>query len=401
MKKRCKICNSINLTKALDLGQNPLCDDLIKLNSKKNNRLYKIQISICRNCLTAFQDHEVDKKKLFPKNYHYRARFTKDVLDGFADIKNLSSKILKKLSNKNIVDIGCNDGSLLNLFKKNKANTIGIEPTDASKDAKKNGHDIYSEYFEKKTVKKIIKKYKKIDLIIFTNVFAHIENFDNLISNLKELISEDTYLIIENHYLGSVIDKNQFDTFYHEHPRTYSATSFIHIAKKLNMKIEEIQFPKRYGGNIRVIMNKKKGIKNFNFVKIKEKNFFKDLFKMQKNIQLWKIKKKKLIAQLNNKHGLLAAKAFPGRSAILIKLLDLDDKKIQAVYEKPGSMKIGNFVPSTRIPIKSDEELFKNITKLKVIINLAWHISSEIKSYLRKNKFKGKIVNILEQKDFL
>ena len=84
MKKRCKICNSINLTKALDLGQNPLCDDLIKLNSKKNNRLYKIQISICRNCLTAFQDHEVDKKKLFPKNYHYRARFTKDVLDGFA-----------------------------------------------------------------------------------------------------------------------------------------------------------------------------------------------------------------------------------------------------------------------------------------------------------------------------
>jgi len=401
MKKKCLICNKINLTKVLDLGQNPLCDDLIKLNSKKNNRLYKIQISICKNCLTAFQDFEVNKKKLFPKNYHYRARFTKDVLDGFVDIKKLSTKILKKLNNKNIVDIGCNDGSLLNLFKKNKANTIGIEPTDASKDAKKNGHDIYSEYFEKKTVNKIIKKYKKIDLIIFTNVFAHIENFNSLISNLKRLISEDTYLIIENHYLGSVIDKNQFDTFYHEHPRTYSATSFIHIAKKLDMKIEEIQFPKRYGGNIRVIMNRKKGIKNFDFVKIKEKNFFKDLFKMQNNIQLWKTKKKKLIHQLNKKYGLIAAKAFPGRSAILIKLLDLDHKKIEAVYEKPGSMKIGNFVPSTRIPIKSDNELFKNITKKKVIINLAWHISGEIKSYLKKNEFKGKIINILEQKDFI
>ena len=137
MKKKCLICNTANLTKVLDLGQNPLCDDLIKLNSKKNNRLYKIQISICRNCFTAFQDFEVNKKKLFPKNYHYRARFTKDVLDGFVDIKKLSTKILKKLNNKNIVDIGCNDGSLLNLFKKNKANTIGIEPTDASKDAKK------------------------------------------------------------------------------------------------------------------------------------------------------------------------------------------------------------------------------------------------------------------------
>ena len=266
---------------------------------------------------------------------------------------------------------------------------------------KKNGHDIYSEYFEKKTVNKIVKKYKKIDLVIFTNVFAHIENFNSLISNLKKLISEDTYLIIENHYLGSVIDKNQFDTFYHEHPRTYSATSFIYIAKKLDMKIEEIQFPKRYGGNIRVIMNRKKGIKDFNFVKKKEKNFFKDLFKMQNNIEIWKTKKKKLIHQLNKTYGLIAAKAFPGRSAILIKLLDLDHKKIEAVYEKPGSMKIGNFVPSTRIPIKSDNELFKNITKQKIILNLAWHISGEIKSYLKKNNFKGKIINILEQKDFI
>lgn len=400
MKNKCEICNSENLRKILDLGNNPLCDDLIRLNSKKTNNLYKIIISICKNCLTAYQNYEVKKKILFPKNYHYRARFTKDVLNGFKDIEKLSLVNLRDLKYKNILDIGCNDGSLLNLFKKHKANTIGVEPTDAAIDARKSGHKIYQEFFEKKTALKIKKKFKKIDLIIFTNVFAHIENLNQLIKNLKHLISSETLLLIENHYLGSVISKNQFDTFYHEHPRTYSATSFIHIAKKFEMSIAKVEFPKRYGGNIRVVMKKAKGIKNFNFIKKKEKNYINQILKMQKNIDLWIKRKTAVIKKLHHKYGMISAKAFPGRSAILVKLLKLDNKIIDAVYEKPGSKKIGNYVPSTRIPIKSDNDLFKTIKQKKIILNFAWHISKEIKAYLKKKGFKGKIIDILNQKDF-
>ena len=77
------------------------------------------------------------KKNSFSKNYHYRAKFTKDVLNGFKNIEKLSFDIFKKLNNKNILDVGCNDGSLLNLFKKHKANTIGVEPANAAIDAKK------------------------------------------------------------------------------------------------------------------------------------------------------------------------------------------------------------------------------------------------------------------------
>ena len=67
--------------------------------------------------------------------------------------------------------------------------------------------------------KKLKKKLKKIDIITFTNVFAHIENFKDLIASLKKLISKETLIVIENHYLKEVIKKNQFDTFYHEHPK--------------------------------------------------------------------------------------------------------------------------------------------------------------------------------------
>ena len=68
-------------------------------------------------------------------------------------------------------------------------------------------------------------------------------------------MSLNTKIVIENHYLGSIINKFQFDTFYHEHPRTYSLTSFYYISKILGLKIEHFSFPKRYGGNIRVIFS--------------------------------------------------------------------------------------------------------------------------------------------------
>jgi hypothetical protein len=69
------------------------------------------------------------------------------------------------------------------------------------------------------------KELRNIDIITFTNVFAHIEDFKNLLQSLKNIITKDTLLVIENHYLGEVIKKNQFDTFYHEHPRTYRRAS--------------------------------------------------------------------------------------------------------------------------------------------------------------------------------
>ena len=78
----------------------------------------------------------------------------------------------------------------------------------------------------------------------FTNVFAHIPNFQELIKKFKLLIPNINYLVIENHYLGSIIKTDQFDTFYQEHPRTYSVKSFQTISKLLGINIKKIEFPK-------------------------------------------------------------------------------------------------------------------------------------------------------------
>ena len=331
---------------------------------------------------------------MFPKNYHYRANLTRDVLDGMNNLVQDSEKILNGIKNKKILDIGCNDGSLLNFFKKKGAITIGIEPTNACKHIKK--HKIYNNFFSKKIAMEIKKKYSNIDLIVFTNVFAHINDIKKLIQNLKIIISHKTKIIIENHYLGSVISKNQFDTFYHEHPRTYSLKSFLIISDLLKMNLTNFSLPKRYGGNIRVIYSnyknskiKRKIINTTN----KERKFFKKIINMKKKINKWRIKTNKKLKNFKKQKIILVGKAFPGRASILINYLRLNKKNIIKIFEKPNSLKIGHYVPNTNIPIVSDKEL-KFLDKKSVIINFAWHINSEIKKYLRE-KIKNKIINIL------
>ncbi len=397
----CEVCGSTNLETVLNLGNHPLCDDLIKIGDSRVCYEYPIEILYCDHCGTAHQRFQVPKHDLFPKTYHYRSRFTADVLNGMSALVDKTEQKLGSLANKLVLDVGCNDGSLLSFFQNKGAKTIGIEPTDAYKDALNKGHDIINGFFAIETAQSIRKKHGAPDVISFTNVFAHIENLSEVIESLKILMAPNTMIVIENHYLGSVLDLNQFDTFYHEHPRTYSLSSFNYIAKSLGVELKAVEFPSRYGGNIRVFMGAQTLASSLDKEEIKtvlekETQFGSRIKEMNGWIEQWKEVTKIKIENLVKKHGKLSAKAFPGRAAILVKLLGLNSDIIDLVYEKPGSMKIGHYLPGTRIPIESDEKLFSQLDKLSVVLNLAWHIPKEIESYLKENKFTGQVINIIE-----
>jgi SAM-dependent methyltransferase len=400
----CEVCGNRTLEAVLDLGPHPLCDDLVPAGDDRVCNEYRIEILYCPKCATAHQRFQVPKNDLFPKTYHYRSRFTADVLNGMSALAVSCEQRLSSVAGKTVLDVGCNDGSLLDFFKARGCRTIGLEPTDAYVDALGKGHELYNAFFSVPAAREIRKKHGSPDIITFTNVFAHIENLAEVIAALKELMSPSTMLVIENHYLGAVLDRHQFDTFYHEHPRTYSLSSFLEIAKSLGAKLSGVEFPSRYGGNIRVFMNGpavvESGMQAVEKVSQDETRYEEQFANLQSNVDKWKASMSKRIRNLVTKHGKLSAKAFPGRAAILIKLLGVDSDSIGAVYEKPGSMKIGHYLPGTRIPIKSDDELFSMARKPPVLINLAWHISAEINEYLRKNGYQGDVIDILDPREF-
>ena len=121
---------------------------------------------------------------------------------------------------------------------------------------------------------------------------------------------------------------------------------------------------------------------------------------MSQNIISWKKSKQMEISRLLEDNNYLVAKAFPGRAAILMRILNLDQNTIRAVYEKDGSKKIGKYVPGTRIPILADSELFSQNNEDFTILNLAWHIPQEIREYLKKNNVKANVIDIISKSDF-
>ena len=384
---KCEVCENEQLKKVLDLGNHPLCDDLIPMEEESSCEEFPIEILFCEKCLTAHQIYQIPKQTLFTKNYHYRARMTGSVLSGMADFVEGCENRFGSLHGKVVLDIGCNDGSLLGFFKIKGCKTVGIEPTGAALESK---HPTINEYFDKRSAYQVLSLTGKPDLIVFTNVFAHIEDLQSLINNLKILSQDNTKIVIENHYLGAVFNGGQFDTFYHEHPRTYSFRSFEFIAQSLEVNVLDAEFVSRYGGNIRVYL----GVGDKKQLDIDESHFSSAFIKMSTDMLKWITETRVMIDDHVSKHGLMRAKAFPGRAAILIKLLGLNENHISAVYEIKGSIKVGHYVPGTRIPILPEVELYAKKDLKKPILNLAWHLPSEVRANLLVNGYTGHVIDI-------
>ena len=381
----CEVCLSKLAGPELDFGDQPLCDEL-KASPEESLHVtkYHQNIILCQICFTAHQKYQVPKKELFKPNYHYRASLTQDVLNGMEELAISCSKY-KNLNEESVVlDVGCNDGSLLSIFKKiYNVKTIGVDPTDSIDDALDLDLKI-KDYFSSDTIEKINEKFNKVDVITFTNVFAHIEDLKSLLVNLKKIISDETLIVIENHYLGSIIEQNQFDTFYHEHPRTYSIKSFDFISNQLDVGILEILFPKRYGGNIRVIMSKQIRKKKEDI--LEDKFILSDFQKIQSHYESWNTDSKKIIEDLISSGYKFNGKSLPARGVMLINSLDITKSFMPKVFEQNFSPKVGNYVPGTDIYIDRDDNLIGDN-----LIIWSWHVVEEIISYLKKIQFKGSI----------
>ena len=122
-----------------------------------------------------------------------------------------------KLNDKSLaVDIGSNDGLLLKGFQRFGVNILGVEPaTNIAEIAQKDGVETINDFFSKKVVNEIIEKKGNADVVTACNVFAHIDDIDEVICNVKLLLKEDGNFVIEVQYFVDTIEMMTFDNVYH------------------------------------------------------------------------------------------------------------------------------------------------------------------------------------------
>ena len=397
--KHCQICNSSNLDNVVNLGFSGLCDSLLTYNDLNNSEeSFPLNLLRCKNCQLLQLNYVVDNKQVFHLNYPYKSGITQPLK---SYLHSTSAYVKEKFNfdkNPLAVDIGSNDGTLLEGFKNNNFKVLGVEPTNIAKIANRKGIKTIQKFFDMNTAKIIKKKYRKVEVITGTNIFAHVNKLDSFMRGVKLILNPTNGIFVtESHYAVNIINELQFDSIYHEHLRFFLLKPLITLMKSYGFKVVDAVKIPNYGGSIRIaatlnskipvnknVVNILKMEKNKGFYKSNKYTKFKnDVYKVKKNLlsMLWRLK-------LKNKK--IVGVGCPGRSITLLSFCGINDQILDYIAEQSSSLKLNLFTPSTHIKILDEKILLKNQPDYALI--LSWHYGKNIIKNLRKRGYKGKFI---------
>ena len=249
----CASCGETKLNTILDLKNVPLAGFFPKKDEIYQECIYPLKLIICSSCKLVQTDSIINPDVLF-KDYRYISSI--GLSKHFTQVANILNNKYN-ITGKNILEIGSNDGVLLEPLTKLGANVIGVEPSiNISKIAKDKGLNVINDYFNYDNFKNI--KFKdKFDLVLANNSFAHIIDIKSVVKGIKYILKNDGHFIFEVHYLNNLIKENQWDNIYHEHIYYYSLTSLHNLFSQFNMTLIDFEEIPIHSGSIRVTVKNK------------------------------------------------------------------------------------------------------------------------------------------------
>jgi hypothetical protein len=387
--KRCQITGSEDLHEIIDLGFQPPCDALLETKDQPENK-YSLRLMLCPESGLAQLDYVVDGREIYPPSYPYRSGISKPLADyqrAFAD------GVVERFGKGLVVDIGSNDGTLLTGFKRLGCPVLGVEPTDVAKIAREeNSIETLQAFFTEDLARQIGKAH----VITTTNVFAHMAGLGEVMRGICALLDRDGVFITESHYLLDVLQKNQFDTIYHEHIRTYSLKSLVALFKQYGMEVFDVQRAERYGGNIRAYVgwkgvhpvDRRVGdllhLEYAQALDMPERwvSFREAVGKVRESFQSF-------LYSCKRQGKSVAGVSAPGRSAVLLNYCGVDSDLLPYLGELHNSLKLGKYQPGCRIPIVNNERIVRE--QPDAVVLMAWHYEQPIVERLRREGYRGEI----------
>ena len=378
----------------MSFGRMPIANGFLKENNFKKEFFFNLEVGFSKK-ISLFQLNDHPKpKQMFNINYPFFTGSSKGMIKHF---KNYADWVKKNYGRdlNNLIEIGSNDGTFLENFKKNKVNTIGFEPSkNVAILSKKKGIKTINKFFNFNNVKNL-KKYKNnINIITAANAICHIPDLNSLLKGVNFLLNDNGLFIFEEPYLGSMYEKNSYDQIYDEHIYIFSVTSINKIVKYYGFELINAIPQKTHGGSMRyVIARKNKRNIDSNVKKLlkKEKknnvNSYKGCIKFKKKCE---ISKKKIIDKLKKlkKRGKkIAGYAATSKSTTILNYCNIDKKFINYICDTTPE-KIGKFSPGMHIPIVSMDYFKKN--QPDVAFLFAWNHKKEILKKEKQFSKKGK-----------
>lgn len=380
--KECIACGSNNLLPLLDLGLQPLANSFLKSNDETENS-FPLATNYCKECYHVQLTHKVDPDLLF-KNYLYvsgTAKTQLEYFDWFANFVDQNSDIAVY----KVLDIGCNDGSQLDAFRKDGVETYGIDPAENLYEGTyAKGHNVHCGYFDETY------PHTEFDAVICQNAFAHNYNQLGFLRNMKRVVKEDGHIYITTSQADMILN-GEFDTIYHEHLSFYNIRSMNELCKRAGLNLVEVLRHPIHGESFIFVISKSKA----------RPSYIELMMNVEKSFNLYN--KRLYDNYVEDCRDIIEAFAeevsrHKANGKVLIgygapakgnTLLNASTVVLDFIIDD-NPLKQGLYTPGMRIPIFSSEKLREYAEADNIVfVPLAWNFFDEIKSKIedmRPNK---------------
>lgn len=252
--KECLICKSL-IEPFIDFGNMPLGNGFLLPEDFQEEYRFPMKVGFCAVCGMVQLLDQPDRERMFHENYAFfsgTSRFMALHFKAFAD-----HVIVDYLAGENpfVVEMGSNDGIMLQNFAAAGIRHLGIEPSkNVAQVAIDKGINTVTEFFGADLARRIVAKNGQADAFLAANVMCHIPYIHSIVEGISILLKPGGVVMFEDPYLGDVIEKTSYDQIYDEHTFLFSVASISYLFEQYNMEIIDVEPQITHGGSMRYVI---------------------------------------------------------------------------------------------------------------------------------------------------
>jgi methylation protein EvaC len=379
---KCLICDS-EYSSFVDFGFMPIANAFATEKQIKNEYTFSMKVGFCGNCYMVQLVEQPEREKMFHENYAFFSSTSSYMKEHFKLFANSVSELQDLNEDSFVVEVGCNDGILLENFIIDNIPCLGIEPSkNVAQVAMEKGIEVITHFFDRPLAENILQSYQKADVILSANVMCHIPYMHSIYDGVKTLLKEDGVFMFEDPYLGEIIEKTSFDQIYDEHVFLFSALSVKYLANMHDLELVNVEPQITHGGSMRYTIAHK-GIKKVsqNVVKLIGQEKKLGLDKKQSylgftdNINKIKNDLINLLTKLKNDGKRVVAYGATSKSTTVTNYFGITPDLVECIYDTTP-IKQNKLSPGAHIPILPYDQ-FRQSDPDYVLL-FAWNHATEI-----------------------
>ena len=358
----CLICQAC-YEPFISFGKMPIANGFLTQDQFDEEYFFELKAGFCSNCKMVQLVEQPDRKKLFHRNYAFFSSTSKRMTLHFREFAELVIKNHLQPCDSFVVEIGSNDGIMLQNFRTVGIRHLGIEPsTNVAQAAIEKGITTISEFFDEELAKRIAEEHGQADAILAANVMCHIPYLHSVAAGIKVLLKPAGIFMFEDPYLGDIIERTLYDQIYDEHAFYFSASSISHLFEQYEMEVVDVVPQEVHGGSIRYTIAHKGKARVSPAVseqRAKEERFGLGLPEtydhFRRNVESSRGKLTELLTKLKKQGTRIVGYAATSKSTTITNYCGITTDLIDFISDTTP-IKQGKFNPGTHIPVRPHEE---------------------------------------------